>query len=96
MHCQVVQVVHRAKALKQYGGLILSHERMFKLFTGPRPLNSSPTPPVYAWSVSQDLVDRTLSDQDEDGFFDGGEVMFVHLMVMMLVHLMIVLLIILT
>ena len=29
---------------------------------------------MYAWSVSQDLVDRTLSDQDEDGFFDGGDV----------------------
>ena len=29
---------------------------------------------MYAWSVSQDLVDRTLSDHDEDGFFDGGDV----------------------
>ena len=26
------------------------------LVTGPMPLNSSPTPPVYAWSVSQDLT----------------------------------------
>ena len=26
------------------------------LVTGPTPLNSSPTPPVYAWSVSQDLI----------------------------------------
>ena len=69
---------------------------MLKYVTGPRPLNSSPTPPVYAWSVSQDLVDRTLNDQDENGFSDGGEVMFVSLTVMMLVHLTIVLLIILT
>ena len=47
---------------------------VLKYVTGPRPLNSSPTPPVYAWSVSQDLVDRTLSDHNEDGFFDVGDV----------------------
>ena len=29
------------------------------LVTGPTPLNSSPTPPVYAWSVSQDLISFT-------------------------------------
>ena len=29
---------------------------------------------MYAWSVSQDLVDRTLSDQDEDGFFYCSDV----------------------
>ena len=47
--------------------------KLFKMFTGPRPLNSSPTPPVYAWSVSHDLVDRTFSDHDEeDGYFDDG------------------------
>ena len=27
----------------------------FKLMTGPMPLNSYPTPPVYTWSVSQDF-----------------------------------------
>ena len=32
----------------------------FKLVTGPMPLNSSPTPPVYAWSVSQDFADQTF------------------------------------
>ena len=47
-----------------------------KLVTGPIPLNSSPQPPVYAWSVSQDLADHTFrgdveeeeeeEDQDED------------------------------
>ena len=29
---------------------------------------------MYAWSVSQDLVDRTLSDHNEDGFFDHSDV----------------------
>merc|ERR1711928_210369 len=29
------------------------------LVTGPTPLNSSPTPPVYAWSVNQDLISWT-------------------------------------
>ena len=43
-----------------------------KLVTGPIPLNSSPQPPVYAWSVSQDLADHTFrgdveeKDDDED------------------------------
>ena len=46
-----------------------------KYVTGPRPLNSSPTPPVYAWSVSQDFVDRTLRDHNEDvRHFDGADV----------------------
>ena len=29
---------------------------------------------MYAWSVSQDLVDRTLSGKDVDGFFDHSDV----------------------
>ena len=29
------------------------------LVTGPTNLNSSPTPPVYAWSVNQDLISLT-------------------------------------
>ena len=48
---------------------------VLKYVTGPRPLNSSPTPPVYAWSVSQDLVDRTLS---------GKVMMLVHLKIVLL------------
>ena len=29
---------------------------------------------MYAWSVSQDLVDRALSGKDVDGFFDRSDV----------------------
>ena len=42
-----------------------------KLVTGPIPLNSSPQPPVYAWSVSQDLADHTFRGDVEGE--DNGE-----------------------
>ena len=42
---------------------------------------------MYAWSVSQDLVDRTLSDHDEDGgdvrHFDDSVVDHFDLMVIL-------------
>ena len=52
-----------------------------KLVTGPIPLNSSPQPPVYAWSVSQDLADHTFrgdveeeeEEEDGDGEDDGED-----------------------
>ena len=60
------------------------------------PLNSSPTPPVYAWSVSQDLTlvtarpdlgSRTLGSEMMMMMMTTMTMMMVMMMMAMIVHL---------
>ena len=56
------------------------------LVTGPMPLNSSPTPPVYAWSVSQDLT-LVTARPDLGSCTLGSEKALMMMLVMMVVHI---------